>query len=729
MAADNRGAVATPIDQGMIARVVQGVRYILGGAVPEAWFGPQQPMLPTVPDNQKDSVLGRQFDYPIGYNIRTKPRDTENVSFGQLRGLADSYDLLRLIIETRKDQLCGTAWTIAPKDLKQPRDQACDDLETFFQYPDRQHDWNTWLRMWLEDLLVLDAVTLYPRMTKGGQIYSLDPMDGSTIKRVIDATGRTPLPPDPAYQQVLKGLPAVDYSADELIYFIRNPRTHKLYGYSQVEQIITTVNIALRQQLMQLQYFTEGNVPEALIGVPESWQPDQIRQFQQYWDSILEGNTAERRHAKFVPGGLKFQATRTDQHLKDEFDEWLARVCCYAFGVEPTPFIKAQNRATASTQRQQALAEGLGPMRKTVSGLMNYIIAKYWNRPDLQFTWNDEDSTDPLEKAQIDQIYLTIKVKTPDEVRADLGMDPLTDEQNEMLNPPPPPQLVMPPGHMPGNLPPEEDAPPMDDPPGEEAGKGAGLKKADDPMTTAEQALHGVVTEFLRHLGQKIGHEVASRVGKAADGDSPGFLDDLDIDLTSLIGPMVKITAPAASDGVDDGFAAIKVSADSPDGQIARQKAVDWAKNRAAELVGKKIQPDGTVVDNPDTKWSIAESTRTMLKADVTDAMDQGLSAGALADKISQSYAFSPARAETISRTEIRTADTQGNLIGWKQSGVVAGKEWLAHDGCCDDCQALDGQQVGIDEQFDDGDPPAHPNCRCTVLPVLMSDQQNEDSE
>ena len=31
-----------------------------------------------------------------------------------------------------------------------------------------------------------------------------------------------------------------------------------------------SVNIALRRQLYQLQYYTEGNVPEALIALPET---------------------------------------------------------------------------------------------------------------------------------------------------------------------------------------------------------------------------------------------------------------------------------------------------------------------------------------------------------------------------------------------------------------------------------------------------------------------------
>jgi len=53
----------------------------------------------------------------------------------------------------------------------------------------------------------------------------------------------------------------------------RNPRPHKVYGYSPVEQIVLTVNVALRRALSQLQYYTEGNVPEALIVVPPTGMP------------------------------------------------------------------------------------------------------------------------------------------------------------------------------------------------------------------------------------------------------------------------------------------------------------------------------------------------------------------------------------------------------------------------------------------------------------------------
>jgi hypothetical protein len=106
------------------------------------------------------------------------------------------------------------------------------------------------------------------------------------------------------------------------------------------------VNIGLRRQLWQLDYFTEGSIPDALIGVPQGWTPDQIKQFQDYWDAEFAGDLAKRRRAKFVPGetAAKVVQTKEPQH-KDDFDEWLARIICFAFLVPPQWATKAMNRA------------------------------------------------------------------------------------------------------------------------------------------------------------------------------------------------------------------------------------------------------------------------------------------------------------------------------------------------------------------------------------------------
>jgi len=403
---------ARPAPAGLLTRVVGGLR--------QAWFGPSQPLAPEAPPD----TAGRQFDYPVGFNLRLQPRQDEGTSFADLRGLADAYDLVRLVIETRKDQIEALDWQIRPRRGGSPDDPRIAAIEDLLRAPDREHPWGTWVRLLLEDLFVLDAPTLYVRRTASGALWGLEVIDGATIKRLLGPDGRTPRAPDPAYQQVLKGIPAVDYSADELIYAPRNPRPHKVYGYSPVEQILMTVNIGLRRQVSQLNYFTEGNTPEALIGVPEAWTPDQIRQFQEYWDALLEGNLAARRHTRFVPGGLKYQPIR-DVPLKDDFDEWLARVVCFAFSLPPTAFTKQTNRATAEASQDAATAEGLQPLLSWLKGLIDRIIVDVLGCPDLEFAWADRTAPDPETQATIAAAYVAAGIKTRNEVRAELGLDPI----------------------------------------------------------------------------------------------------------------------------------------------------------------------------------------------------------------------------------------------------------------------------------------------------------------
>lgn len=410
-----------PIEPGLIARLTGAFKALTGQGVVidngTQWFGPLNPPAPVVPQGQQEGVVGRQFDYPVGINLRYQPRAGEAVSFTQMRALADNCDILRLVIETRKDQMAKMKFSIKPIDEKKKADNRCKEVEEFFRLPDGENDWNSWLRQLLEEMLVTDAATIYPWMLNGGAPYRFELMDGATIKRVLDVRGRTPAPPQPAYQQVLKGMPATEYTLDELVYAPRNKRVHKIYGYSPVEQVIMTVNIALRRALHQLQYYTEGSTPDLLFQVPPDWNMNQIKEFNDWWQDSLAGNTAARRKAQFVPSGVTPVNTK-ELLLKDPMDEWLARIICYAFSVSAQPFIKENNRSTAETAAKAALEEGLTPVMLWVKGIMDLLIWKYFGFRDLEFAWNEEEAVDSNTQSQIDDRNLKNGSATLDEIRA-----------------------------------------------------------------------------------------------------------------------------------------------------------------------------------------------------------------------------------------------------------------------------------------------------------------------
>ena len=79
---------------------------------------------------------------------------------------------------------------------REPEDPRIGSVRAFLRKPDRRLHFHTWLRALLEDMLVIDAATIYPRMNVARSHYSLDIIDGVTIKLLLNGSGRLPLPED-----------------------------------------------------------------------------------------------------------------------------------------------------------------------------------------------------------------------------------------------------------------------------------------------------------------------------------------------------------------------------------------------------------------------------------------------------------------------------------------------------------------------------------------------------
>lgn len=422
-----------PIDLGIIARA----GLLLAGKL-ESWFGPMEPQPISAPPNTPP----RTIDYPVGWNLQVQPRTQETVTYAQMRSLAESFDLVRLCIETRKDELAKLKWEFTlkkkpdekPKDLKgrTAKDDRLAMLADFFVSPDKEHTWQEWLRLALEDLFVIDAPAICPTAdadgavwTPGSKLYGLEVLDGATINRKVDYSGRTPASPAIAYQQLIKGIPSVNFTRDQLIYKPRNIRTHKFFGFGPVEQIIMTTNIGLRRQLHLLNYYTDGNVPEAIAMVPKEWSSDQISEFQQWFDSMLAGNSQQRRRINFIPEAGPVQFTR-DPKLKDDLDEWLARIVCFAFSISPQAFIKQVNKGTGETAVEQAQAAGLTPIIGWIKDLINLnVLPKYFGINDIEIGPQATKDENPVEQSQIEDIALRNGSVTLDQVQEANGRDPL----------------------------------------------------------------------------------------------------------------------------------------------------------------------------------------------------------------------------------------------------------------------------------------------------------------
>jgi hypothetical protein len=102
----------------------------------------------------------------------------------------------------------------------------------------------------------------------------------------------------------------------------------------------------------------------------------------------------------------------------------------------------------------------------------------------------------------------------------------------------------------------------------------------------------------------------------------------------------------------------------------------------------------------------------------LSDSIAAGLDAESAAVMIGRHVA-SPSRALTIAITEQNRAMSFGSIQRYKEAELTK-MEWAVSDPC-DKCAQNDGQVIVIGQTFASGDaqPPAHPHCRCVLLPVI----------
>lgn len=677
----------TNFEPSFVQRVAGALSLVVSGRTPD-WFGPLEPLAPVAPDA---AVRGRGFDYPVGYNVSTRPKSNDNaaIDFKDLRLLADNYDILRLVIETRKDQLAGVPWNIFEKESGET-DSTAKSIAEFFAKPDGEHNFSSWLRMLVEDVLVIDAPTIYNN--RGNLIPRFEVIDGATIKTLLDEFGRRPLAPSPAYQQNLKGVPAVNYTADEIIYSPRNPRSFKAYGFSPVEQIISTVNIGIRRVTQQLEHFRSGSIPEAIIGVPETWQPQQIDEFQKLWDELRMGNQEARAGAAFIPGGTQVNLTKTDSLIKNDFDEWLARIVCFAFSIPPSAFVRDMNRATAETALEQSKAEGLAPLMQWAKALLDDLIQNRIGATNYEFKWDFAALEDPKKKIERVVALKNAGIISVEYAQKMAGVEAHKVEAPAALGSPAKTGIVE---------------------------KMAKADTVDPDLTPDEITFSEIIHPFLVSAAEKAvkGAELAITNGKAlpsalmSESDRKRFV--------RAVSPTISAKAVA---GVYEGAAKVQeASVVDPDDVLAPAKI--WAKNRAAWLVGMKWE-DGKLIENPNAAYRIDASMRDALRSKVSEAIEKGSTSVKLAESIRTHEAFSIARANNIACTEIAEAQEEGNMAYYRASGVVDRKRWSTAGGdTCPRCVAAQDEGViPLESAFvatSTQHAPAHGHCRCRTLPVV----------
>ena len=171
---------------------------------------------------------------------------------------------------------------------------------------------------------------------------------------------------------------------------------------------------------------------------------------------------------------------------------------------------------------------------------------------------------------------------------------------------------------------------------------------------------------------------------------------------------------------------------------MVTKSEVDWEgwtpgnPEAAAKLIGTIDAPGlKNLLDGANVTINGIQQTRyDELAGILARSVGSGLGVDETAKMIDEYFSKGMDWAEVVARTETARAVTAGTLDSYAEGGVEQ-VEWLTADGGCEICgEYEDMGPVGIDEGFDDVEgPPAHPNCLCTLVPVLPEGYQQPVAE
>lgn len=394
------------------------------------------PMAGLADPNAKSPLPLYAWDNPLYFSTPQAPtrRPGAIVTIQTLRQLADTYDVLRSCINHIKDEVFAVPLEIVARDSKDKSASTKAAIQTATEWfgkkgglggaGKRRRHFESEM---IEDLAVIGASAVYHGPSRGGKVIGTSVnIDSATIRPVVDAYGWTGQYP---YEQWILGLKVASFTHDEMTYDGLFPKSYSPYFWSPVEWLVFTVNRALRSDGWNEAWLTDGNTPADVFAMPETWTPDMVKSWAQYWDAMFAGDSKARQKSKFVPGGTQRVGnnSRKDQDFQ-EYELWLLRRTCAIMSVHPAAigFVGEQYAVTQENSMDATSEFGVGKYLTFRKDFYDDELERI-GFPELEAVNVVAKQDNAKEKAERNVIKVAGGTMTINEARQDEGQEPVMD--------------------------------------------------------------------------------------------------------------------------------------------------------------------------------------------------------------------------------------------------------------------------------------------------------------
>jgi|GEM_PF-2591693 len=364
-----------------------------------------------------------------------------------------------------KGQVTTTEWGVVPT-VDKPTSKhfaACDAVIDFLDggFSRNPATFDTLCKEVLADILTIDAGVLELVPDEEGWLQEIYARDAATFTKNPDEHGILPDPGSdtPAYYQVgaqasiaqdafATGLPGmstisqmdtplyraitpIPFSRDQIVWIEENPSTDRQYGWSRVQMAHRLIEILLNQDVSNLKYFPQNEVPEGILNLP-GLSNDNLTRFREYWKDEIVGkphklalmNSTDATWIPFraSPKELEFLASQ----------EWYNNLVWMCFGVSANEvgYLQDVNRATAHEETETVLRKTIYPFLELLSGAINRSILPfleaYWDVDgEIEFRWDPKNPIIERRRRLEQESDLRLGLSTPNRILVERGEEPV----------------------------------------------------------------------------------------------------------------------------------------------------------------------------------------------------------------------------------------------------------------------------------------------------------------
>lgn len=424
----------------------------------------QQNEIPPIP--AQDDPRGLLFD-PFALIDQLGYRDrATGLTYNTLREMAKRVPTVTGITQTRLTQV--SAFSQRQTDLREPgfaialrdhkahptrqdkiRQRQLEDwiLGTGSRWHAGRDDFKTFLRKITRDALDLDQCCFEVVPNRKGVPAEFYAIDGATV-RLADVPPSAESYQDPnqvKYVQVYDEIIITEWSAEELCFGVRNPRTDirtNGYGFSELEMLINTITATLWAFEYNKRAFSQGTLVNGVMNFKGAVADRKVDAFRRQWKMMISGVGNSHRVPMTNVEELQwidFQKNNRDM----EYNAWmdfLIKVTCAVYQFDPAEINFVYGNTGQSSQMFQAPTEqklqsskdrGLRPLLKDIARWIN--IHLIWPiDPYMEFRFmglDTKSSQEAIDQSKKESEFM----KTVDELRAENDMDPLPNGKGEII--------------------------------------------------------------------------------------------------------------------------------------------------------------------------------------------------------------------------------------------------------------------------------------------------------